>query len=324
MGEGAASASVAATLERARQQACDMGFDSAEVYEPWLPVDVCQQILTALDGATGGGAAAIMAAAVMLRAITLPWHLRSLQKQCDRVALLPVYMGFMKAIENARRRRGGGQGGGAREAEQAEAELVKLTAQWNDFTQTTKFSPLQGMGYQLMCMMPLHILAYFSLRGIMGHPDAFRNIVVAPTLWLDSLVFPDPLAVLPVLSACAMLLNAEINAPPPQDGQEETAEYFKLVVRGAVLTFVPLTSLLPAALVLFMGTNAVYTGIAIWVYRKFCWVPPVVEARWSPTSSLPHSALAATAMQSPLVGSSAPPTPPPPPLRDAAEPGSPL
>eukprot|EP00930_Biecheleria_cincta_P007044 TRINITY_DN108187_c0_g1_i1.p2 TRINITY_DN108187_c0_g1~~TRINITY_DN108187_c0_g1_i1.p2 ORF type:complete len:106 (-),score=7.93 TRINITY_DN108187_c0_g1_i1:69-386(-) len=99
-------------------------------------------------------------------------------------------------------------------------------------------------------------------------------------MWLDSLVLPDPLGVLPVLSALAVLSNAELNANPPQPGQERDAEYFKLVIRGATLAFVPITAGLPAAIFLFIATNGLYTSLLTWVYRRYWWVGPRIDPKW--------------------------------------------
>ena len=160
---------------------------------------------------------------------TWPWHQRSLKKQLDRSVLLPVYMSLAKALQQAQIQRGGkGESealGRAQSVERAEVDFARLTTQFNDFNQSTHFTPMQGMGYQFLCMLPLHLLAYISLRGIMGHPDSFRSLVGAPTLWVDSIVFADPYGVMPLLSATVMLLNVEVNTPSPQPGQEENALY---------------------------------------------------------------------------------------------------
>merc|ERR1711957_680542 len=103
----------------------------------------------------------------------------------------------------------------------------------------------------------------------MAHPDAFRSFVVEPSLWLDSLVLADPYGILPVISACAVLLNAEINTPPPREGGEDNAVYFRFVIRGAVLAFVPLTSMLSSSMLMFMATNATFTALATMIYRRF-------------------------------------------------------
>lgn len=269
-----------AILEMVRREAENLGFDPAEVYEPYMLIDSLQQVLVMLQGMVCDGSLGVVAFALLLRAITWPWNVRALRRQCDRMELLPVYMELVKGINDAKQRRGGAGGGGARGAERAEADLIGLTARFNDFTQSTQFSPVQGMGYQIGILMPMYIVSYFALRGILGHPDAFREFVLAPALWTDSLVLPDPFGALPVVSAMAVLLNVEANRTEPQPGQEETAEYFRLVVRGASLTFVPLTTLLPSALLVFMATNATYNAAAMWTFRRYYWIPPRIEDRW--------------------------------------------
>merc|ERR1719253_176053 len=141
-------------------------------------------------------------------------------------------MGLAKEMQDARRRQvssipsdekpgqpisDSGAAAVARYKEQAQADMEDITRRITDFQKSTQFNPFQGMGYQLTCLMPMYILFYCSVRGMMAHPDAFRSFVVEPSLWLDSLVLADPLGIMPVASACAVLLNAEINTPPPRE-----------------------------------------------------------------------------------------------------------
>merc|ERR1712085_116439 len=170
--------------------------------------------------------------------------------------------------------------GNPEEAARTEMEIQVLSKTMGDFTDTTNFNPLQGMGYQFLCLMPLYFWGYFTLRGIVAHPDMFRAFVVEPSLWLDSLVLADPLGMLPAISACAVMLNMELNSPPKTPGNEENSEYMKLVVRGAALTFAPVTTLLPSAMLVFMATNATYTAAAMWAYRRFCWTAPEIKSGW--------------------------------------------
>lgn len=283
---------------KSTQAVARLGFRPTEVYEPWLPTDVCQQGIVALQSLTGDSALAILAAALIVRLATWPLNVRALQRQCDRIDLLPVYMALAKELQEAKKMQGGlaataaagaltrADSGGvgaaevAKAAERAQADIERVTVQITDFQKTFQFNPLQGMGYQVFCLMPMYILFYCSVRGIMAHPDAFRNFVVEPSMWLDSLVLADPLGIMPVVSACSVLLNVEMNSPPPRDGQEDTALYFRFVIRGAVLAFVPLTSMLSSSMLVFMATNAAYTAIVTFVFRKYFWVPPRIEPRW--------------------------------------------
>eukprot|EP00929_Paragymnodinium_shiwhaense_P106012 TRINITY_DN71103_c0_g1_i1.p1 TRINITY_DN71103_c0_g1~~TRINITY_DN71103_c0_g1_i1.p1 ORF type:complete len:488 (+),score=107.28 TRINITY_DN71103_c0_g1_i1:71-1534(+) len=273
-------ASLVATMERARQQAADMGYASYDVYEPYLPIDLGQQAFLALHNLAGDGCLAVVAAALFLRVVTWPLNKRALKRQCDKITLMPTYVNLTKALQNAKARQGGAGGGGPRGAEQAEIDIALINKKLQDFAQTMQFNPMQGMGYQFLFMLPLHVLSYFCLRGIIAHPDSFRSLVNSPTLWLDSITFCDPYGILPVMSAAAMLLNSEINTPPPQPGQEDTAVYVKFAIRGAVLTWIPLQALLPAAMVVFIGTNATYTALSMYIYKRYTWQPPTVDSRW--------------------------------------------
>lgn len=265
------------TLETAREAAIALGYSPFEVYQPWILVDTWQQCLLALHSTLGDGGLAVSVAAVLLRLATLPWNLRSIQKSCDRMELAPVYMDLAKALNLRQRKRGGTD---PSEAAKTEMEIHHLSAAMKDMYDETKFTPLQGMGYQFLCLFPMYITGYFTLRGIVAHPDMFRGFVVEPTMWLDSLVLADPLGLLPAVSACAVLLNVELNSPPTRPGQEENSEYMKLVVRGAALTFAPVTTLLPSAILVFMATNATYTAAVMYIYKRHFWTAPEVKPQW--------------------------------------------
>jgi len=269
----AAALPTQAVLEQAREVARQLGAEPAEVYDPWFSIDAWQQTLLFMNGVLGDGTLAVMASVLLLRAATWPWNWRALQRQYDRMELLPIFMDLTRKQELARRQRGG-RGG----AEVLPAQL--RPRQLNDFVQSTHFSPLQGMGYQWLCIVPLSVHTDFALRGMLAHPDAFHDFVVARSLWLDSLVLADPFGVWPVLSALAVLANMELNSPRPQDGQEENALYMKLVMRGATLTFVPITALLPSAMIVFMGSNDAYIAAITWIFRRYFWIKPSIEPRW--------------------------------------------
>ena len=275
-------------LRALRAAAADAGANPLDLYQPWLLMDVLQQSLVLLHSATGDAGAAVVAAALLTRLVTAPWNLTSLRRRCDALVLMPVYMELAKSYSEAQARRGGlggestlGGAAGAAKAEKAEADLQKATERFQAFTQETGFHPVQGLGYQVGVVLPIGLTYFGALYGIMNHPDSFRSFVTSPSLWLDSLVLPDPYGVLPCLSALALLANAELNANPPQPGQEDTAEYFRMVMRGALLTWVPWTaSSLPAATFLFIATNGFYTAGITWYYRKYCWVPPKPSMSW--------------------------------------------
>lgn len=275
------SLSTEAILDRARHVAREMGADPTELYEPNFLVDACQQALVHWQDFLGDGALSIAAIAVLLRAATLPWNIRGLQKQCDRLVFAPVYMEHMKGIQEAQREAKFGVTSFARSS--AQAEVTRLTEKYTEFVKSTGFTPFQGMGYQLMYLMPSYMLVYWSLRGVMYHPDNFRSLVVAPMLWADSPVLVDPWGLLPGLSALAVLANAEINGRQAVAADEKAKAdqlYMLLVIRGATLAFVPLTSMLPAGMLVFMATNASYTAAAMWLYRRYYWSPPVLDPKW--------------------------------------------
>eukprot|EP00415_Alexandrium_ostenfeldii_P001052 UN1052 len=268
-------------MEQARQAALELGGDPLEVYSPWFSIDMWQQALLALHGLVGDGALAVAASVLLLRAVTWPWNRRALQRQCDRTELMPVFMDLMKARELVNRRRGGRDGSGAAGAAQAEADFQRLSRQIDDFTTNTHFSPVQGMGYQWLCVIPLSVHALFTLRGMLAHPDVFHSFVLAPALWADSLVLPDPFCLLPLFPALAVLANVELSSPSPaRPKDEENALYMTLVMRGAMLTFVPVAAMLPSAMHIFMGTNVAYTTAVTWVYRRYFWKKPTIEPRW--------------------------------------------
>lgn len=213
---------------------------------------------------------AVVAAALMVRGTTAPWNVASLQRILDRQAFLPAFTELSKAMGMAQKNKD-------------ERRLEELKSKLTDFHHRTRFSPFQGMSYMFCCQLPQFALAFAAVRGMLVHPDLFRALAETKTLWLDSLLLPDPYCILPVISALGVLGNAELNAPAqPKDAPPENEAYFRFVIRGASLLFVPATSLLPSALLLFIATNTMYTAAAMYAFRRFIWQPPKIEKRWFP------------------------------------------
>lgn len=278
--------SAEAVLDQARVSSTDLGFDPSELYEPWMPVDLGQQLLLNLHGLVGSSGLAVAAAALLLRLATLPWNQRALQLSCDRLVLAPYYMDIAKALQKAQAERirlSRGHIHAASHAEKtvlAEVACQKYAAMMETFSKEAKFAPTQGLGYQFGVLMPCYIAGYFTLRGIVAHPDTFRSFVVEPAFWLDSLVLPDPVGLLPAISGALVLINLEVNSPVARPGQEDNALYMRLVVRGAALAFAPVTTLLPSAILVFMATNAAYTATITWAFKRFLWKRPEIKPHW--------------------------------------------
>ncbi|CAK9041310.1 Mitochondrial inner membrane protein OXA1 (Oxidase assembly 1 protein) (AtOXA1) [Durusdinium trenchii] len=268
-------------LIRLRQAAVDAGGDPLEIYQPWILMDSLQQSLMLLHQATGHAGLAVVLVALLTRLGTWPWNRRSLQCRFDAVHLMPIYQEIGQAIQDAQQRRGGRGSGGALGAQQAEADLENASKKLKEFTAETHFSPTGALGYQFGFVLPVGFVYFGALYGILEHPDPFRSFVTEKTLWLDSLVLPDPYGILPCMSVLCLLANAELNAEKGKEGEEERMEYLKLAVRGALLTFVPWTAgTLPAATFLYIATNGLYTAAATWLVRRYYWRPPVLSAKW--------------------------------------------
>jgi len=275
-------------LEQAREAARDLGFEPAEAYDPFFSLDVWQQALMALQGFFGDSTLAVVAGTLLLRVLTWPWNRKALQRQCDRLELLPIYASLVRVREKHRRAASHAAEQNPKESatvRQAEAGLARAEKKLEEFQKETCFNPLQGMGYQWLCVVPLSVHGYLALRGMMAHPDFFQDFVITPTLWLDSLVLTDPYGALPVASALTLLANMELNSPPTQAGEdEETALYMRFAYRGAVLTFVPVTALLPSAALVFITTNAAYTAVVTWAFRSYAWEKPRLDGKWRATT----------------------------------------
>lgn len=281
--------SSAEVLDRARVAALDMGYDPSEAYDPYFFTDGMQQAFLSLHGFLGDGTLAVISVGLLLRLATINFNLRALQRQCDRLELMQVYVGLAQANQEAMRRRqdnkeddqGRDPARRAEAAMRAEADLLVLKGKHESFTRETGFTPMMGMSYQFGVLMPSFICTYAAFRGMMVHPDSFNAFVTQPTLWLDSMVLADPLGAMPILSACCVLMNAELNSPrPTEEDKKENALYMKLVVRGVCFAFVPITTMLPSCMVVFMATNAAYTALITWAYRRFYWTKPRIDPSW--------------------------------------------
>lgn len=265
-----------------------MGYDPSEAYDPYFVTDGMQQAFLSLHSSLGDGTLAVISVALLVRLVTVNFNLRALQRQCDKLELMQVYTGLMMANQEAMKRRQGEDTDKgrdpARKAEasmRAEADLLVLKGKYESFIRETGFTPMMGMSYQFGCLMPSFICTYAAFRGMMVHPDSFNAFVVEPTMWLDSMVLPDPLGAMPILSACCVLMNAELNSPRPTEAdKKENALYMKLVIRGVCFAFVPITTMLPSCMVVFMATNAAYTALITWAYRRFYWTKPRIDPSW--------------------------------------------
>ena len=159
------------------------GADPTEVYQPWLLMDALQQSLMRLNEATGDAFLSVVLVALLTRLFTWPWNRLSLQRRCDAVHLMPVYQEILWAYNDAQRRRGGA-GLGAAGAQEAEADLLLASQRLKEFTEETKFFPLQGLGqtfllllkpfmagYQFGFVLPVGFVYFGALYGILKHPD---------------------------------------------------------------------------------------------------------------------------------------------------------
>lgn len=197
-------------LLKARQQAEELGYNPQELYEPWMLVDCMQQLVLALQHVVGSGSLAVVLTSLLLRGVTLPWNLWALQRQTDKIEYFPIFSNLSKAMAEAQK-----NGDALR--------LEELQKQYLEFMEHTKFSPFQGMSYVFCCQLPQFMLLFFTIRGIVLHPDLFRTLVMDQSIWLHSLALPDPYGILPAVSAAAILANVELNSPPqPKDAVSES------------------------------------------------------------------------------------------------------
>lgn len=157
-------------LTRLRQVAVDAGGDPLESYEPWLLMDSLQQCLLQLHQVTGEASLTVVLVALATRLVTWPWNRRALQRRCDAIHLMPIYQAIAKAYNDAQQRRGGKGGTGAAGAQEAEVDFQEASARLKDFTEETRFFPLQGLGYQFAFVLPVGFVYFGALYGIMLHP----------------------------------------------------------------------------------------------------------------------------------------------------------
>eukprot|EP00930_Biecheleria_cincta_P044239 TRINITY_DN30366_c0_g1_i1.p1 TRINITY_DN30366_c0_g1~~TRINITY_DN30366_c0_g1_i1.p1 ORF type:complete len:471 (-),score=93.68 TRINITY_DN30366_c0_g1_i1:48-1424(-) len=254
-------------LQKCAEAAVGRGVDVAAEYHPWLPVDLFQTMLVDVHEYTGcSWMTAIVFTCLGIRLISLPITVSAMRGAREKAILQPEFQ-ELTAKQNALQLEG--------DQEKTQEIQKKIQA----FTQKHgKFFMLRGTGNLLLFQMPLYVTAFAAIRGIASHPDMFRGFAMEAPLWLDSLALADPYYILPVLTGCIMLTNAELfgsidteaaAASPVGEttepaaaaggaaavGQNTLQKYQKHFMRGSAIMFIPLTMSFPAGVFVFMSTN---------------------------------------------------------------------
>lgn len=133
--------------------------------------------------------------------------------------------------------------------ERLQQEMMKL---YRD----TGFNPLAGC-LPLIAQMPILMGVFFALR------DFDYGTVVPSFLWMESLAQPDPLYILPVISALTTFFQSKQSMPDMSSSQNKMMIYFMPVFIGYIsLQF-------PAGLVLYwIMTNALQILQQFWFTYK--------------------------------------------------------
>ena len=128
--------------------------------------------------------------------------------------------------------------------EKYKGDKQRLQQEMMKLYQETGFNPLAGC-LPLVAQMPILMGVFFALREFDYGP-------VAPSfLWIESLALPDPLYILPVISALATLAQSYQTMPDLSSGQNKMMLYFMPAFIGYIsLQF-------PAGLVLYWITTTV-------------------------------------------------------------------
>merc|ERR1711879_293927 len=104
------------------------------------------------------------------------------------------------------------------------------------------FFVFKGMGDLALVQLPLYVTGYTVLKHMAANPEVYPGFDAAGPLWLDSLAQPDPLMLLPTITAGLILTNA-MQAIVKVGGEREQLQ--KSMARILALAYIPLTQSVP-------------------------------------------------------------------------------
>ncbi|KAI3862132.1 hypothetical protein MKW92_020612 [Papaver armeniacum] len=150
----------------------------------------------------------------------------------------------------------------------------RLKALFNEYG-VTPFTPLKG----ILIQGPIFISFYLAITNMVEKIPSFKE---GGAFWFTDLTTPDPLYILPIVTALTFLISVEFNM---QDGLQgnPAAQTMKKVSRGFAAFMVPLTASFPKAIFCYWITSNVFTLI----YGLVIKLPAVRKLFNIPTIDMP-------------------------------------
>ncbi|MCL7024679.1 hypothetical protein MKW94_022628 [Papaver nudicaule] len=115
----------------------------------------------------------------------------------------------------------------------------------------TPFTPLKG----ILIQGPIFISFYLAITNMVEKMPSFKE---GGAFWFTDLTTPDPMYILPALTALTFLISVEFNM---QDGMQgnPAAQTMKKVSRAFAVLMIPLTASFPKAIFCYWITSNVFT-----------------------------------------------------------------
>ena len=187
-------------MELCLDHAASAGHDLSVPYEPFLPVDLLQTTIVTFEHLIplGGWPAAIGLAAVLLRGLVFPVQIWSMKAGAANKSVMTTMNRLTDKLKKA--------------AEKGNSKKVgSLQSRYSELVlKHGRLFPFKGLVGTFL-PIPVFLTSLFAMRGFAEHPHLYRGFAMADPFWLDSLCLPDPLYILPGISAALFLTNLELS-----------------------------------------------------------------------------------------------------------------
>jgi YidC/Oxa1 family membrane protein insertase len=170
----------------------------------------------------------------MIKAFTLPMSIAQIKSSLKLQAIRPIIEPFQQAAKQYQE-----QGN----LQAARIQYLKV----RNVMREHQCSPFKTIGYGFGSI-PVFIAAFMSIKEICDSKLlSFQN---GGALWFQDLTVPDPYYLLPIISACGLLLNIEAS----RWMNPAMAPGMRWAIRFASLASIPLTASLGSSILIYFGT----------------------------------------------------------------------
>ncbi|GAA0184902.1 transporter [Lithospermum erythrorhizon] len=215
--------------------------------------------------------ASIAATTFLIRWLTLPLIINQLKATSKFTLLRPK----LEEVKNEMQDKG--------MSSEAVAEgQAKMQALFKEY-KVTPFTPLKG----LLIQGPVFICFFLAVKNMAEKVPSFQQ---GGAYWFLDLTTPDPMYILPVLTALTFWITVECNMQEGMEGNP-AAKTIKNVSRGFAVLTVPLTASFPKAIFCYWITSNVFSLMYGLVIRrpevKKLFGIPIIPVTPAPTDQQP-------------------------------------